>query len=112
VTPYPDDLTALIVDHLAGEGVSVVRRAMLEVGAEIDFARVDAASLRAAALAAMSSDAQALFVSCTALRATPLIPALEAELGVPVLTSTQAMWWEAQTLAGLPRRGSGRLFAL
>ena len=112
VTPYPDELTALIVDYLAGSGVAVVRRAALEVGSEMDFERVDAASLAAAARAAMAPDAQALFVSCSALRATPLIAALEAELGVPVLTSTQAMWWEALDLAGARRRGPGRIFAL
>jgi maleate isomerase len=110
LTPYPDRLTALIEDYLESEGMSVVRRAVLEVGSEIDFARVSARSLGAAALTAMCGDAQALFISCTALRATPLIPELEAALGVPVLTSTQAMWWEAQTLAGLAPRGIGRIF--
>jgi maleate isomerase len=112
LAPYADHLTALIVDHLAHEGVRVVRRAVLEVGSEIDFERVSADTLRAAAHAAMSPDAEALFISCTALRATRLIEELEAALAVPVLTSTQAMWWEALGLAGAVRRGPGRIFSV
>src|SRR5258708_1166973 len=110
LAPYSDELTQLIIDFLSGQGIQVARRVVLEVGAEIDIARVTAASLRAAAAEAMSPQTEALLVSCTALRATPLVAELEETLGVPVLTSTQAMWWEALELAGRPARGIGRIF--
>ncbi len=81
---------------------------------EVDYARVSYESLRRASVQAMSHDAEALFISCTALRATGLIAGLEIELGRPVVTSTQAMWWEALQFAGAPARheGAGRLFTL
>lgn len=40
-------------------------------------------------------DAQALFCSCTAWRAAECVTALEAALGVPVITSNQATIWAA-----------------
>lgn len=111
LTPYQDALSQLIITYLVDEGIEVARCGMLGVASEIDFARVTAASLRAAALAATPASAQALFVSCTALRVTNLIPELEAALGRPVLSSTQAMWWEALQLIGRPGPGVGGIFA-
>ena len=52
-------------------------------------------SLSAAARIAIAGDAEGLLVSCTGLRSTELIVELEAEFGRPVITSLQAMWWEA-----------------
>jgi len=40
-----------------------------------------------------SADAQALFISCTDLRALETIEHLEAVLGKPVLTSNQVTVW-------------------
>jgi maleate cis-trans isomerase len=53
-----------------------------------------------------------VFISCTAIRSAGVIAALEAELGLPVLTSNQAMVWHAlRGVLGLPDRvaGFGRL---
>jgi len=56
-------------------------------------------------------EAEGLFISCTALRSMELIGRLEAELGIPVVTSTQASLWAC--LRRLKYRGDpkfGRLF--
>lgn len=55
----------------------------------------------------------ALFISCTAMPIVPYIDALEREIGIPVVSSTQAMAWDALRLAGysLPIDGFGRLLA-
>jgi maleate isomerase len=59
-------------------------------------------------------DAGGLFISCTALPAFEMIEYLEAELGVPVVSSNQATLWN--TLNILKVDGSaipgGRLFRL
>ena len=102
LTPYGDELNRLIADHFSLAGFKTVSLASFKVPAEVDFSRVSQDSLRAAAVEVMNPSADALFVSCTALRATGLIAELEARLRRPVLTSTQAMWWEALTLAGRP----------
>jgi maleate isomerase len=50
-------------------------------------------------------------VSCTAIRSGAAIGGLEAELGVPVVTSNQALAWHALRALGLRERvdGFGRL---
>jgi maleate isomerase len=114
LTPYGGALNGLIADHLAREGVQTLNIAAFDVPNEVDYARVSLPSLRAGAVSALHPDAEALFISCTALRGTGLIAELERALGRPVVTSTQAMWWEALRLAGRPSRSpsAGCLFSL
>jgi len=45
----------------------------------------------------------ALFISCTNLRALDLIPTLEKETGVPVMTSNQVLAWDMLRLAEIDR---------
>jgi maleate isomerase len=56
-------------------------------------------------------DADALFISCGALRSTDIIERLESELGKPVIGSNQASMWNCLRLAGIKDRmdGFGRL---
>ncbi len=49
---------------------------------------------------AMAATADALFVSCTALRASLAVEELERALGRPVVTSNQAIAWHALSLTG------------
>jgi maleate isomerase len=114
LTPYGPGLNGLIVEHLARHGIRTLNVAAFDVPDEVDVARVSLSSLRAGAVAAMHDDAQALFISCTALRGTGLIAELELALGRPVVTSTVALWWEALQLADCPSRtrGAGRLLSL
>lgn len=53
----------------------------------------------------------ALFVSCTGMPVVPHIDRLEKEIGIPVVTSAQAMAWDALRLAGYhdPIHGFGQL---
>ena len=56
-------------------------------------------------------DADAIFISCGALRSIEIIDELEARTGKPVVTSNQALAWHALRLAGIADRieGHGRL---
>ena len=57
-------------------------------------------------------DAEAIFLSCTALPTIELIAELEAMLGKPVVTSNQATFWNVLRLLKLNVKisGFGRLF--
>lgn len=114
LTPYPAPLNDLIVEHLAQAGVRTLSLAAFSVASEVDFARIALDSLREGALGALHPRAEALFVSCTALRVGGLVRELEAALARPVVTSTQAMWREALLLAGRRPTSSygGRLLDL
>jgi maleate isomerase len=65
------------------------------------------------AVAAEGPDAIA--VVCTNLRAGPLVAALEAELGIPIIDSIATAVWKSLSIAGVDParvRGWGRLFSL
>ena len=75
------------------------------------MARVEPATVRDMALETDVPDAEALFVSCTALRTSSIIDELEQRLKKPVVTSNQALVWHSLRLSGYetPVEGYGRL---
>ncbi len=68
---------------------------------------------RGGGAAADAPDAEALFISCTALPALAAVARIEAAIGKPVVTSNQACIWRLRHLAGLagPVEGFGALLA-
>ena len=58
-------------------------------------------------------EADAMYIPCARFPVVRSIDAIEAEAGIPVVTSTQAMvWWGLRTIdAGDGVPGHGRLFA-
>ena len=58
-------------------------------------------------------DADALFISCTALPALSIIDRLEKKLGKIVLSSNQALIWETLEKIGMNKSvaGFGKLFS-
>ena len=58
------------------------------------------------------NEADALFVSCTALPALSIIDRLEKKLGIVVLSSNQALIWDTLERIGKNQsvEGFGRLF--
>jgi maleate isomerase len=58
-------------------------------------------------------EADAYFISCTAVRSLEVVEDLERDLGRPVFTSNQVAAWHALRTMGVKdtRPGFGRLFA-
>ena len=58
-----------------------------------------------------ASRSNGLVAACLNFRSHPIIDALEARIGKPVVTSTQAVLWRLLRLAGVsaPISGFGRL---
>ena len=77
-----------------------------------DMARLTRDEIMEGVAAADHPDAEALFLSCTALPAIPLIAELEERLGKPVLSSNQVVFWATLDIARIPgdRPGPGLLF--
>lgn len=111
LTPYLPETTAPMVDYFTGRGVEVVACQCLGLEDDRDMARISPATILAAAAAVDCAEAEALFLSCTALPAIGVIEALERRLGKPAMSSNQAMVWRAFAHAGLAAPGPGRLFA-
>jgi maleate isomerase len=112
LTPYLPETTAPMVTFFAAQGLEVVSAHCLGIEDDRDMARVTSDVVSAAAEAADAPEAEAVFLSCTALPALGLIEALEARLGKPVVSANQALLWRLLHYAGMgPLPGAwGRLF--
>lgn len=111
LAPYGREVTELLGGYFAGPGLALTTVRYLGLDDDREVARIAANTIVEAAAATMDDDAEALFISCTALRAAVLVPALEERLGRPVVTSNQALIWHTLRSAGYrePIDGLGRL---
>lgn len=112
LTPYVDDVNAVIAEHLHTEGKEVVAFTSFQIEDNETMAAVTPDAILNAALQADRAEADALFISCTAIRAVDVVERIETAIGKPVVTANQAMFWQSLRLArcSLPVPGYGRLF--
>lgn len=113
VTPYVQPVHQREIDFLAAHGVTVIGGSCLGIDANTEMARVAPAAIAEQVReAAGKADADACFISCTAIRSAGLIEDLESSLGMPVITSNQALaWYALRSLSGPgPKSGFGQLF--
>jgi maleate isomerase len=90
-TPYIDDLTASIARSLAEAGYPAAQAAGMGIQANLDIGRVSpAAIVRFVKAQLQGIAADCVFLSCTNWRAIEAIQPLQAELGIPVVSSNQA----------------------
>lgn len=111
-TPYLDMLNEIEKRYFESQGFAVVSvRGLGLSGAAIR--EVPPQEAYRLARGADRPEAEAIFVSCTDLRAMEVVPLLEAELGKPVLTSNLVTLWALMRACGHPFRRAdlGRLFA-
>ncbi len=111
LTPYVDGVNAAIAAHLEAEGKTIAGFTSFQIEANEDMAALPSEAIYRAALEADRPDADALFISCTAIRAVDVVERIEQGLGKPVVTANQAMFWQAlrRTGYGSPIPGYGRL---
>lgn len=114
LTPYSPDVTNEMAAYFAAHGPEVVSAACFGLTDDRQMARISEDSIVEGAIAACDPQAEAVFLSCTALRAATCVQRIEDRLGKPVVSSNQAMVWRCLRLAGIaaPVAGYGRLFEL
>ncbi|MFC0200658.1 maleate cis-trans isomerase family protein [Paracoccus rhizosphaerae] len=110
MTPYLEATTDLVGDYFQARGIDVLRRSSMGHADDRDMARLGAAEIIEMAEESDHPDAQALFMSCTALPALDVIERVEALLGKPVLSSNQALFWAMLDRVAIPSAGPGALF--
>ncbi|MFK7939673.1 MAG: ectoine utilization protein EutA [Roseovarius sp.] len=101
LTPYTQDVTDSLVSFFAQHGPEVVNANCFGLSDDRDMARVSKHSIIEGGIAACDPDSDALFISCTAVRAASCVAQLEAQLGKPVITSNQAMVWRCLRYLGI-----------
>ncbi|MCR9086405.1 MAG: aspartate/glutamate racemase family protein [Rhodobacteraceae bacterium] len=114
VTPYVAEVSAAMRGKLEDAGFEVAAFGSFEEGNDRVVARITEAALGAAIeTVAARHPCDAVVVSCTNLRSLGVIAKAEAAIGVPVISSNQALAWNMLRLAGVtdPQPEFGRLFA-
>jgi maleate isomerase len=111
-TPYIDAINDLEERYLQERGFEVLNIKGMNILNGTDMHLVTPDFIAEFAQRLDRSDAEAIFVSCGALRTIDIINDLEQEVGKPVVASNQAMFWNALRLAGIEDKieGYGRLF--
>lgn len=115
VTPYVAEVSEPMAACLGAAGIEVIHAVSFGQKEDWTVARITEESTRRAMLeAGRVAGVEAIFASCTNLRTFGVIAAVETELGLPVVTSNQALLWDMMRLAGAEARGwgPGRLFAI
>ncbi len=101
-SPYVPQINEAAISFLSQEGIETVHRS--EVSDRLDNYGQGALDLQAVfdlGYAADHESAEAIVLSCTDMRSVETIEALEDKLGKPVITSNQAMMYQALQLAGI-----------
>lgn len=102
LTPYTVDTSRPMARYFAERGFSIDRFTCLGFEDDREMARIAPDALLDLAAAATDPSSEALFVSCTALRAASVVPAMERAIGRPVVSSNLATAWMCRRLCGDP----------
>ncbi|MEQ8666401.1 MAG: hypothetical protein RIC16_11830 [Rhodospirillales bacterium] len=111
-TPYTDELNANVERYLTAAGFEIAAFEGLNLSYDRDMIRVSPSYLVDFALSVDRPDADAILISCGALRTIDVVEEIERAAGKPVICSNQAMLWHCLRLAGVDDRiqDLGRLF--
>jgi maleate isomerase len=110
-TPYIDEINQREAEYLEAEGFKVISISGLGIEKDSEMVRVAPDFITEFALSLDHSEADAIFISCGALRTLEVVQEIERRAGKPVIASNQAMIWDTLRLAGIDDRieGYGRL---
>jgi len=112
LTPYRSDVNRALGDYYRERGLDIINVSGFEMDDDYTMSAIAPEEIIAAGLKATSAEADALFISCTALHASLAVERLERALNRPVVTSNQSMVWHALQLLGItaPHTAPGQLF--
>lgn len=97
-SPYDQRLTRKLAAFLEEAGFQIP--SVTYLGIQQHISRVNKRTIADLIRSAAHPDADAVFLSCTALRTRGIIADLEHEIGCPILTSNQVTLWAALAAAG------------
>ena len=111
-TPYSKILNDDVVNFFTSNGFKVTSNSYLDIKADYDIGKVEQEFLYNSLSQIELNEADALFVSCTALPVLNIIDRLEKKLNIPVLSSNQALIWDSLESIGKNKAviGFGKLF--
>jgi maleate isomerase len=114
LTPYIEEVNVRECAFLAHHGFEVIAQMGLGIDTNAEMGKLPEQVWVDQALKLQDPQADAYFISCTAVRSAEAIERIEALLDRPVITSNQAMVWFGLRKYGINDHapGYGRLFDL
>jgi len=107
VAPYTSDVAEATADVFRNAGIRVADALCLGLLTDEEIA-IPGPDHYLQALGTMDlTETDAIFLSCTTSRALDAIEIIEAQFGIPVITSNQAAFWHAMILSGFSPHFSG-----
>lgn len=101
VTPYVKKTNERLVKFVEAHGIQVLGLKTFDVLDMFEHAKTEPWEIYELARKAWRRESQGLFIACTQLRALDVLDDLEADLGRPVLSATQATMWAALRTLGV-----------
>lgn len=114
LSPYVDTVSAPMRATLSQAGFELTGVGSFQEQDDRNVGLIQPRSIAAAACAlAEAIPSDALVISCTNLRCLPVLAEIEARIGIPVISSNQALAWHMLQLAGIKKAAPefGRLFS-
>ena len=110
-TPYPESVNKIILDYFTKKNIEVSSFASLNLNLDSEFANVDPNYILEISSKLETKNADALFISCTALPVLNILNKLEQTIKKPVLSSNQTLIWDTIRSIGYksPIKGYGKL---
>jgi len=99
-TPYPESVNKTISEYLIKKNIKVTSFSTFNLDLDVDFAKIDPKYLSEILTKLNINDADALFVSCTALPALEILDGVEKKINKPVFSSNQTLIWDTIRSAG------------
>jgi len=106
-TPYLDEINTKERLYMQSAGFDILNIQGLNIEKDSDMVRVKPEFIYDFALSLDCPTAEAIFISCGALRTLDVVEAIENKIKKPVICSNQAMIWDTFRLAGIEDRISG-----
>ncbi|ACI58695.1 ectoine utilization protein EutA (plasmid) [Rhizobium leguminosarum bv. trifolii WSM2304] len=100
LTPYTIETSRPMADYFVDLGFTIDRFTCLALSDDREMARIAPDEIASFACEALDPQSDALFISCTAVRAAEVAARIEAETGKPVVTSNLATAWACLRLCG------------
>ena len=110
-TPYPEAVNKTILDYFNKKNIEVSSFASLNLNLDSEFANVDPNYILEISSKLEMKNADALFISCTALPVLGILSKLENKILKPVLSSNQTLIWDTLRSIGYKSaiKGYGKL---
>ena len=113
LTPYEPAVSKEVVNFFQSQGFEVLNAAGFGFSNDSEMTYISPEDIKEAAVSLCHPDADVIFISCTALRASLVLDEIEKAIGKPAVSSNQALVWHTLKLVkyNKPINGFGALLS-